>query len=84
MNEINKQTIKDPNDFIDWWNRAIRMSGYITVLELKKILGLESVYTDNKYGWTKDINVDNFIVCKKRFEFIFQLNLPEYEKLESV
>lgn len=85
INEINSYVVNDCGSFVKWWNTFIHDYGHITVADLKEYLNRDSevVFTDIAYGWTVPISTDEVIPVKKKYDYSYKLNLPDFKKLKD-
>lgn len=77
-------TVEYAKYFIKYWNTYILQRGYITVHNIKEILGgIDAIFKDTAYGYTKEINLmDNFGEPFKQENNVYiPLKLPKPELL---
>lgn len=78
-------TVEDAKYFIKYWNIYILQRGYITVYNIKEILGEinDGIFMDTAYGYTKGINLmDYFGEPFKQVNNVYiPLKLPKPEPL---
>lgn len=80
---MNKISINDcitefPNDFIRWFNGFILGEyHFVSVSDVKDILGLKTNYIDMRYGWTRPISIYDFVSIEERGCIYWRLNLPK-------
>ena len=77
---LNECTVKNRDTFIRWWNNLLIDYGVVTVCDVKDMLGMTTLFSDTKSGWTMPINRKNFITMREitllGVEIEYKLNLP--------
>jgi len=65
------------DSLLEWINKRLEAKGFIFVGELKELVGLETTYIDDRWGW-KELKV---ITVQKMNEG-FLIDLPSAEQIQ--